>query len=207
MFLASPMLASAASISSTLDIGSTGGDVSTLQTYLATDVALYPQGLVTGYYGALSAAAVQRFQCRANLVCSGSAATTGYGRVGPLTRAALNAAMGGSVGTAAGDLWAPVINNLVVNKGSNNAIVTWTTNEAAQSRVHFSTSFPPMTEASASSAAVVGGETAGDGALSFSHSVNLANLRVNTTYYYVVQSVDAAGNVQYTWPMTFSTNN
>ena len=68
MFLASPMLASAASISSTLDIGSTGGDVSTLQTYLATDVALYPQGLVTGYYGALSAAAVQRFQCRANLV-------------------------------------------------------------------------------------------------------------------------------------------
>ena len=36
-----------------LDLGSRGADVSRLQTLLATDTNVYPQALVTGYFGGL----------------------------------------------------------------------------------------------------------------------------------------------------------
>jgi fibronectin type 3 domain-containing protein len=44
----------------------------------------------TGFYGSLTQAAVRQFQCVESIVCSGSPATTGWGSVGPRTRAALN---------------------------------------------------------------------------------------------------------------------
>ncbi|MDR3642200.1 MAG: peptidoglycan-binding domain-containing protein [Candidatus Doudnabacteria bacterium] len=46
-------------------------------------------GNETSKFGALTKAAVQRFQCTKNITCTGSESTTGYGRVGPKTRAAL----------------------------------------------------------------------------------------------------------------------
>ena len=76
-----------AAISRQLDFGSTGSDVSQVQTYLATDASLYPQGLVTGYFGVLTRAAVQRFQVFYSITSPG---LPGYGLVGPLTRAKLN---------------------------------------------------------------------------------------------------------------------
>lgn len=48
-------------------------------------------GNETVYFGALTREAVRRFQCAKGIVCEGSEATTGYGRVGPLTRIALSA--------------------------------------------------------------------------------------------------------------------
>lgn len=47
--------------------GMRGEDVETLQEVLATDSSIYPEGLVTGYYGPLTRAAVQRFRSQHNL--------------------------------------------------------------------------------------------------------------------------------------------
>jgi outer membrane protein assembly factor BamB len=66
----------------------TGEDVTQLQIFLknqGTDI--YPEGLVTGYFGSLTKLAVQRFQVKYNIAKSGDA---GYGYVGPKTRAKIN---------------------------------------------------------------------------------------------------------------------
>lgn len=47
-------------------------------------------GNETEYFGSLTRAAVQRFQCSKGIVCEGDEDTTGYGKVGPKTRAILN---------------------------------------------------------------------------------------------------------------------
>ncbi len=46
-------------------------------------------GNETKFFGGLTRAAVQKFQCSAAIACSGTEGTTGYGLVGPKTRAAL----------------------------------------------------------------------------------------------------------------------
>ena len=69
--------------------GAEGADVEALQRALAQDTALYPEGLITGYYGALTQRAVERFQAARGIVFGGTPATTGYGAVGPQTRNAL----------------------------------------------------------------------------------------------------------------------
>lgn len=66
---------------------STGGEVTKLQKMLAEDPNVYPERLVTGYYGSLTEKAVQRWQTKQGVVYSGSAETTGYGVVGSQTRA------------------------------------------------------------------------------------------------------------------------
>ena len=78
-----------ARVSRTLKIGSTGADVTRLQQFLALDPAVYPNALVTGYYGALTEAAVKRFQCKNKIVCEGTPDSTGYGVTGPRTAAIL----------------------------------------------------------------------------------------------------------------------
>lgn len=89
--------------SRTLKRGSSGDDVSRLQAFLARDSSLYPEGLVTGYYGALTEIAVQKFQCKNNIVCSGTPDSTGYGVTGPRTAALLALqCTGGSSGSGTG---------------------------------------------------------------------------------------------------------
>lgn len=85
-----PVVSPPASITKKLYLGLKDGQVKTLQEFLAKDKALYPEGLVTGYYGKLTTLAVQKFQCKYEIVCSGTAEKTGYGLVGPKTRAKLN---------------------------------------------------------------------------------------------------------------------
>lgn len=46
-------------------------------------------GNETSKFGVLTRQALQRFQCKKNITCSGNESTTGYGRVGPITRIAL----------------------------------------------------------------------------------------------------------------------
>ena len=70
---------------------SAGGEVTKLQKMLAEDPVIYPEGLITGYYGPLTEKAVQRWQAKQGIVSSGNAATTGYGVVGLQTRAKISA--------------------------------------------------------------------------------------------------------------------
>ncbi|RJQ36405.1 hypothetical protein C4552_03905 [Candidatus Parcubacteria bacterium] len=55
-----------------LDRGDRGAGVTALQSALATDRAIYPEGLITGYFGPLTEAAIKRFQGRHGLVMSGT---------------------------------------------------------------------------------------------------------------------------------------
>ncbi|MEW5908130.1 MAG: peptidoglycan-binding protein [Patescibacteria group bacterium] len=74
----------------TLRYGMTSDDVKRLQELLAQDKEIYPEGIVSGWFGQLTRKAVQKFQCKYNIVCTGDEKTTGYGVVGPKTQAKLN---------------------------------------------------------------------------------------------------------------------
>lgn len=67
---------------SDLSKGDTNSDVTKLQQFLAKDKTLYPEGLVTGYYGPATERAVKKFQAKYGI--------SQVGRVGPATRAKLN---------------------------------------------------------------------------------------------------------------------
>lgn len=84
--------ASSAAINRLLKVGSEGNDVSALQTFLAKDVSVYPEGIVSGYFGAATQRAIKRFQEKYGI--------DPVGHVGPATRAKLNELMSGA-GTAA----------------------------------------------------------------------------------------------------------
>lgn len=71
--------------------GSRGESVAELQQFFITQKFLANDS-ATGYFGALTEKAVQKFQCENGLVCAGTPATTGFGTLGPRTRAAMNAA-------------------------------------------------------------------------------------------------------------------
>ena len=71
----------------TLRYGMTSDDVKRLQELLASDPEIYPEGIISGWFGSLTKRAVQRFQAKHGIVSSGNEATTGYGLVGPKTRA------------------------------------------------------------------------------------------------------------------------
>lgn len=77
-------------IGRTLRYGSSGDDVTRLQQFLARDYLVYPEGTVSGWYGALTQAAVQRWQTKYHVVSSGTPDTTGFGVVGPRTAAAIS---------------------------------------------------------------------------------------------------------------------
>ena len=69
--------------------GMENAQVKALQALLALDSALYPEKLITGYFGELTENAVKRFQTRYGIVSNGSPDSTGYGLVGPQTRSKL----------------------------------------------------------------------------------------------------------------------
>lgn len=188
-----PFLTSAA-ITTTLDIGSRGAGVTELQTFLARDTAIYPEGLVTGYYGTLTANAVKRYQCTYAIVCTGDTVTTGYGRVGPATRASINAQLGGE--TPAGDVSAPIMLNETIATTSTTATISWTTGENARSRVMYGTSWPFLYAIAPSAA---------DSTVDRSTTVVISGLSPNATYFYVRESVDTSGNVMWTTAKTFRT--
>lgn len=78
-----------------LRMGMRGDAVRNLQTVLATDAMVYPEGLVTGYFGPLTRAAVIRFQEKhAAEILIPVGLTRGTGFVGASTRAKLNMMFG-----------------------------------------------------------------------------------------------------------------
>ncbi len=187
--LSLPGAASAALLTQQLDLGMQNSDVTSLQTFLTSIPADYPSGLVTGYFGAMTQSGVSAFQSANGLAA--------VGRVGPLTLAAINSQMGGgSVGTT-GDVNAPIMSPEVVTTTQSTATFSWTTNESANDRVLYSSTYPFL-YATASSVSATGYGTA--------TSISLTGLQSNATYYYVVQSVDSSGNVQETIPKQFITS-
>ena len=192
-----PSLARAESLTRQLDLTMTGTDVSALQAFLAQDSTIYPQGLVTGYFGFLTKAAVANFQSR-NGIAS-------VGRVGPVTLIALNAQMAGNFATSA-DVNVASISGLNVNPSKNVATVTWNTNEYARGAVYYSDS-PLTTVEHLNSVDVSGTVAMTDTAFRTSQSVDLTNLRSDTNYYYLVYATDQAGNVSVRLPSSFRTKN
>jgi peptidoglycan hydrolase-like protein with peptidoglycan-binding domain len=70
------------------DDAAAGGNVSRLQAALAKDPAVYPEALVTGYFGTATQAAIERLQAARGIVQKGE---DGYGTLGPRTQAAIAA--------------------------------------------------------------------------------------------------------------------
>ena len=93
---ASSTTAHCPNLTRTLAFGARGTDVSALQQFLiaqnllSSDSATGFDGLTpSGYFGALTQTAVQKFQASQGIVSSGTPASTGYGLVGARTRAAI----------------------------------------------------------------------------------------------------------------------
>jgi peptidoglycan hydrolase-like protein with peptidoglycan-binding domain len=183
-------------LTGTMDVGARGSNVTNLQSYLASNPSLYPEGLVTGYYGSLTRAAVQRFQAFYGIVSSGSPSTTGYGRVGPMTLAKLNSLMMG--GTTSTDMSGPSFYNAIQSKTNTTATFNFNTNESATARVVYNTSPLMFNEGDMNSngfGPIGGASVTSANGMSTSHSITVPNLQPNTTYYYTVIATDAAGNV------------
>lgn len=194
-------IANADVLNRSLDVGMSGADVSALQTFLAKDATLYPQGLVTGYYGFLTKSAVSNFQNRNGI--------DPVGRVGPITRGVLNAQMaGGSVGGSGGTTGgvAPTIFGVTTSTSANAATVNWNTNEGARGVVYYSAS-PLAIYERVNSADVSGNTAMTDVSYRTTQSVVVQGLAPNTTYHYLIYTTDQDGNVSVTWPSTFRTTN
>jgi peptidoglycan hydrolase-like protein with peptidoglycan-binding domain len=89
--------------------GSRSEEVRALQEVLARDKSIYPEGIVSGYFGPLTTRAIQVFQRRHGIISFGDSESTGYGVLGPRTLAKLNEIYGtaresGGGGGAAGGL-------------------------------------------------------------------------------------------------------
>ena len=86
-------------LSRTLSYGSRGPDVVQLQKFLISQ-SLLASGNATGYFGKLTEAALKSWQKKKGIVSSGTRPTTGYGAVGPKTRAAITKACSASPATS-----------------------------------------------------------------------------------------------------------
>ena len=84
--------------------------------------------------------------------------------------------------TATTDCAAPAITNVRAVPGNSQATISWDTSEAASGIVHHGPSLP-----TSSSTATTGA--------SLAHAVTLSNLSECATYYFWVESADAAGNL------------
>lgn len=97
-----------------------------------------------------------------------------------------------------GDTTAPVISGASATSTTyNSAHIVWTTNEKSDSKVWYGTSTPVIATSSTSivSSAI----------LVKSHDLALTGLSASTTYYYLVQSADASGNIGTSTQQSFTT--
>jgi hypothetical protein len=193
-----------------LQVGSRGSDVSALQLFLAEDPSIYPQAMMTGYFGSLTRAAVVRFQARYGI--------PQVGRVGPQTRAKINSLGslgGGSMSSTNSSTLAPVMSGVAVSTVSTGTTVYWTTNELARTKLFFNTSPLTMAEAGANFVEpAVSGQVVSNPNFGMSHSYSLntgslmmasttsgtstttaSGIPAGTTFYFMAMSIDQQGNV------------
>jgi len=183
-------------ITSQLDFGARGTNVTNLQVFFTDNSAIYPEGLVTGYFGGLTRSAVQRFQAQYGL--------DQVGRVGPMTQAKINSLIA-TGGWTTSDISGPGFYNVNVAKSVNSMTFTFNTNESSNARVVYHTSPLMFNEGDINSNGFgsIGGATVNSSnGLSTSHTITLSSLQGNTTYYYTVIVTDATGNVSVWGPNT-----
>jgi len=95
--LAAMMLASSAHaaedsfLTTNLSLGDEGAEVTLLQEWLSKDADLYPEQVVNGTFGPATERAVKRYQENTGFVSVDPSGVSMYGKVGPVTRATLNA--------------------------------------------------------------------------------------------------------------------
>lgn len=172
-------------------------NVTNLQMFLASDQNLYPEGLVTGYYGPLTKAAVIRFQERYGI--------DPVGRVGPVTLVKINSLIQGGGFSGVADVSGPQFVSMNKTVTSNSATFTWGTNENATAKIFYFTSPITMNEGDINSVGF--GSTNGwtitnDGLSRTSQQVTITGLTPNTIYYYVIVATDVSGNVSVWNPNT-----
>lgn len=194
-----------------LRIGMTSEEVKRLQEILATDPDIYPEGLITGYFGKLTEKAVKMFQKK---VCLEE-----VGLVGPKTLWKINELLtegAGSSGkippglliapgiqkklcaTSTPDIIAPIISNVVATSTiATSTQITWVTDEKANSKVWYSISTPLVI--TTSTLAVSSSDFV------LNHSLTLSNLTASTTYHYLISSTDKSGNIATTTEKLFTT--
>jgi peptidoglycan hydrolase-like protein with peptidoglycan-binding domain len=190
--------ASAATLTRELQFGMSGQDVSDLQTFLASDNTIYPEGLVTGYFGSLTKSAVMNFQARNGI--------STVGRVGPITLAAINSQMS-SGNTVGFDKVAPSISSISISPLSGGATISWNTNENASGIVYYSASPINLSEGTSNSSVTVSGTSLlVNTGMQIAHSGTITGLSSNSSYYYVIYVKDASGNENVTWPSKFVTS-
>jgi hypothetical protein len=97
------------------------------------------------------------------------------------------------------DTIAPVIRDINVDPSDEEAVVTWTTNENADSKVFYGTSSTLTVD----SAGVM---TVSDSDRERNHRLVLQDLEEDTTYYLIVRSRDASGNVATSSRISFTTD-
>ncbi len=197
-----PSITNAEVLNRQLEMTMTGSDVSALQTFLAKDATIYPQGLVTGYFGYLTKAAVSNFQTRNGI--------SSVGRVGPATLPVLNYQISqGSLNVNYNNsgMQAPEITNVTVNAGRNNTTIAWYTNESAKGAIYYSSRPLILTEQMNSVDVYGASAIMTDASFRTNQSITIPNLNANTVYYYMIYTTDVNGNVSVTWPGTFQTTN
>lgn len=88
----------------------------------------------------------------------------------------------------------PLASSVTSTTTATSATITWTTNELASSTVEYGTSTGSRTWRSAV-----------EPSLRTSHSATLSSLAASTTYYFVITSIDEAGNSYTSFQSTFKT--
>ena len=178
-----------------MQLGMQNPEVTKLQIFLAAEPAIYPSGLVTGYYGPLTAEAVRQFQVSYGLPV--------VGRVGPLTLAAMNTVVtsGRSL-----DVSAPNILTPTVHVTGTTSVITWSTSEMARGVVYYSTQ--PIISNETSHAFMqpyVSGTPIATTGMASNQAITLQGLTPSTTYYYLIEAIDPSGNTNITMPSVFVT--
>jgi len=205
-----------------LSQGSSSKDVMYLQMALNvnSDTQLAASGVgsagnETEFFGPLTRAAAVKYQEKfTSEILTPVGLSSGTGFVGPSTRSHLNgwidsvppppeepipfvpSEVEGEPEVEL-DITPPVISDLqILDISETSARITWTTDESADSRVSYATSSPVS--------AVATTDIAESDNVTV-HSVDLANLVVGTTYYYLTVSRDVEGNEATSQEQTFTT--
>lgn len=209
-----------------------GEDVELLQEILATDPEIYPEGLVTGYFGPLTEKAVKRFQKIAGI--------EQVGIVGPKTLSKINELLEEGAGSSGkvppGLLVAPGIRKKLgfepqplpgqeLPPGISEKITPSTTTPdttvptiselKATSTTATSTKISWMTDEGADSKVwyststplVIATSTpvVSSSDMVLNHEFTLSDLTASTTYYYLVSSTDDSGNTATGTEQSFTT--
>lgn len=182
-----------------LQIGSESANVTSLQQFLRSNVNIYPAGLVTGFFGPLTAAAVTQYQLSYNIGVDGIA--------GPVTQNNVNNVIGVGKGI---DLSAPVISNLTALPSGRNVSFAFNSNKPVKTTVFYDTKpiiLNNWYNSGAASLAIPGisGTESTDSSFSLNKQFTLNNLSAGSLYYYTVTATDQSGNTSITWPSTFVT--